>query len=48
MTPEKQKEIASKGGKAVKPENRTFSRDKELARTAGRRGGHSGKRITEA
>lgn len=39
MCPEKQKEIASLGGKAVKSENRSFSRNKDLAREAGRKGG---------
>jgi len=39
MTPERRKEIASKGGKAVKAENRSFSRDKALARNAGKKGG---------
>ena len=39
MTPEKQRAIAAKGGRAVPPENRTFSRDRTLAAKAGRKGG---------
>lgn len=33
------REIQSKGGKSVKKENRTFSRDRELARRAGQKSG---------
>ena len=33
------REIQSKGGKAVKKEDRPFSRDRELARRAGQRSG---------
>lgn len=39
MPPERQREVASMGGKAVRPENRSFSRDKDLAASAGTRGG---------
>lgn len=39
MTPERQLEIARKGGAAVKPERRSFSQDRDLAAEAGRRGG---------
>lgn len=39
MSAEKRKMISAMGGRAVKPENRAFSKDKDLARTAGRRGG---------
>ena len=39
MSPERRKELATKGGKAIKPENRAFSRDRELAAKAGRKGG---------
>ncbi len=39
MDPEKQKEIASKGGKSVASEDRSFSKDRELASEAGRKGG---------
>lgn len=39
MSPEKRAAIASKGGKAVKPENRAFSKNRALASKAGRKGG---------
>lgn len=39
MTPERRREIASKGGKSVKPENRAYARDKDLASRSGRKGG---------
>lgn len=39
MTPEKRREIAQKGGQAVAKENRSFSRNRELAASAGRKGG---------
>jgi len=39
MSPEKQREIASKGGKAVPSEKRSFSQSRELASNAGRKGG---------
>jgi len=39
MSPEKQREIASKGGRAVPAEKRSFSQDRDLASTAGRKGG---------
>ena len=38
---ERRREIASMGGKSVDPANRMFSRDKELAKAAGRKGGSS-------
>ena len=41
MEPERRKEIASKGGRSVKAENRSFSKDRELAATAGKKGGMS-------
>ncbi|OJY04440.1 MAG: stress-induced protein [Rhizobiales bacterium 62-17] len=41
MTPERRQEVARKGGLAVKPENRAFSKDKKLAVKAGRKGGSS-------
>lgn len=41
MDPEKQQEIASKGGQSVAPEDRSFSQDRELASEAGRKGGES-------
>ena len=39
MDDDKQREIASKGGQSVKPEDRSFSQDHELAAEAGRKGG---------
>ena len=39
MTPERRSEAARKGGASVPNEKRTFARDVELAREAGRRGG---------
>jgi general stress protein YciG len=39
MTPEKQREIASKGGKSVPAEKRSFSQNRDLAAQAGRKGG---------
>ncbi len=41
MSPEKQREIASKGGRSVPPERRSFSQDAGLAAAAGRKGGQS-------
>lgn len=41
MDPARQREIASKGGKAVAPEARSFSQNRELAAEAGRKGGKS-------
>jgi general stress protein YciG len=41
MTPERRRQIASMGGKAVKPENRSFSRNRKLATESGRKGGSS-------
>jgi uncharacterized protein len=41
MDEKKQREIASKGGKSVPPEERSFSKDRELASEAGRKGGES-------
>lgn len=39
MSPEKRREIARKGGQSVKPENRAFAQNRELAASAGRKGG---------
>lgn len=39
MTPEKRREIAAKGGRAVPPESRSFSKDATLAASAGQKGG---------
>lgn len=47
MDQDKQREIASKGGKSVPPEERSFSKDRELASEAGKKGGensHGGRR----
>ena len=41
MSPEKHRQIASRGGASVSPENRSFSKDPALASTAGRKGGAS-------
>ncbi|CAJ0878874.1 hypothetical protein AMST5_03008 [freshwater sediment metagenome] len=39
MSPEKRQEIASKGGKSVPAEKRSFSQSHDLAAAAGRKGG---------
>lgn len=39
MTPERRREIAQMGGKAIPAEKRSFSRNRDLAREAGRKGG---------
>ena len=39
MDPKKQRAIARKGGQSVPPESRSFSKDRELASSAGRKGG---------
>ena len=47
MDPTLQREIASKGGRSVPPEERSFSKDRALAAEAGRKGGeasHGGRR----
>lgn len=41
MSPERRKEIAAKGGASVPNEKRTFSKYKDLASTAGAKGGAS-------
>ncbi|WP_074078406.1 general stress protein [Microvirga massiliensis] len=41
MTPDKQREIASKGGKSVPSEKRSFSQNRNLASHAGRKGGQA-------
>lgn len=51
MDPVKQREIARKGGQSVAPEDRSFSRNRELAAAAGRKGGensHGGRKRTRA
>jgi len=47
MDENKQREIARKGGKSVPPEERSFSKDRDLASEAGKKGGensHGGRR----
>ena len=41
MDPERQREIARKGGASVPSEKRSFSQDRTLAAAAGRKGGES-------
>ncbi|MDI1327346.1 MAG: KGG domain-containing protein [Brevundimonas sp.] len=41
MSPELRRSIAAKGGASVAPERRTFSKDSNLARAAGQKGGRS-------
>lgn len=36
---DRRRELASMGGKATRPENRTFSKSRELASSAGKKGG---------
>lgn len=44
MSPERRREIARKGGAAVPAAKRTFAQDRDLAASAGRKGGESSKR----
>lgn len=39
INPERQRELQSKGGRSVKSENRAYSRNAELAASAGAKGG---------
>jgi hypothetical protein len=39
MSPEKRREIARKGGASVPNEKRSFSKNRDLATNAGRKGG---------
>ncbi|MFA4893014.1 KGG domain-containing protein [Brevundimonas sp.] len=41
MSLELRRQIAAKGGASVAPERRTFSKDSDLARAAGQKGGRS-------
>jgi uncharacterized protein len=41
MSPERQRQIASMGGKAVPGDKRSFARNKSLASDAGRKGGQA-------
>lgn len=42
MSPEKRSEIARMGGKAIAPEKRSFSVNRDLAKSAGAAGGRAG------
>jgi general stress protein YciG len=44
LSPEKRREIASKGGKSVPSDKRTFATDRDLASRAGFNGGKASKR----
>lgn len=46
MTPERRKEIAQKGGASVPSHKRSFSRDRDLATSAGRKGGEIGGKVS--
>lgn len=41
MKPERRREIARKGGASVPGEKRSFAKDRDLAASAGRKGGES-------
>lgn len=41
LSPERHREIASKGGKSVPAEKRSFALDRSLAASAGKKGGKS-------
>lgn len=41
LSPERRREVASKGGGSVPPSKRSFSRDRALAMAAGRKGGEA-------
>jgi len=43
MDPEKRKAIAKKGGASVHPTQRSFAKDRALAREAGSKGGAAGR-----
>lgn len=47
LTPERLREIARKGGTAIPAHKRAFSTNRELAATAGRKGGSTPKRSME-
>lgn len=44
MTPERLAEVARKGGLAMPSEKRAYSKDRELAANAGRKGGLAGRK----
>ena len=41
LSPEKRREYAAKGGQSVNPKNRSFSKSRDLAKSAGKKGGHA-------
>ena len=41
MNPERRREIARKGGASVPGEKRSFAKDRDLAASAGRKGGEA-------
>lgn len=43
MNPERRREIARKGGASVPSEKRSFAKDRDLAASAGRKGGEASK-----
>lgn len=45
LTPERRREISSLGGKALKPEQRSFTRNRQLASEAGKKGGLTPKKL---
>ena len=44
LDPKRRAEIAAAGGAAVAPEKRSFSRDRELAKLAGSKGGRASRK----
>lgn len=44
LTPERRREIATRGGQSVPEDKRSFSQDRDLAREAGRKGGTQARR----
>lgn len=44
MSPERRRAIAAKGGGAVPPEKRSFSKNRELSVSAGSKGGQATRR----
>ena len=49
ISPERRREIASKGGKSVPSEKRSFAQNRDLASMAGRKGGQkSGERRSQS
>lgn len=45
MSPERQREIARKGGASVPGEKRSFHKDRALAQNAGKKGGDASGRV---